>query len=171
MYAYLQYNWLKPKVLVVFFSYISLRHLTGGFPVCSCWVRVTEREKEKKTKALIWKHNYIPGKACHQNNNEIYIVECLIEHEKSSLFRPQHTQKKTTYASPARAKQLHELTGVLFACHKDLTLQSGDLTRGDTCTVPVTMTTRPVLSFTKTPARLSLWSVCAHVIPDHPVLL
>lgn len=84
---------------------------------------------------------------------------------KRALFLDRNA--KTASASPARTRQLRELTGVLFACHKDLTLQSGDLTQGDTCTVPVTMTTWPTLSFTKTPASLSLCCVCVCVIPDH----
>lgn len=84
---------------------------------------------------------------------------------KRALFLDRNA--KTASASPARARQLRELTGVLFACHKDLTLQSRDLTQGDTCTVPVTMTTWPTLSFTKTPASLSLCCVCVCVIPDH----
>ncbi len=124
-----------------------------------CAVHEWGWQREKKTKALIWKLNYFPGKACHQNNNEVYIIECLIEHEKSSLLSFDR-YAKTASASPARARQLLKLTGVLFACHKDLTLQSGDLTQGDTCTVPVTMTTWPTLSFTKTPASLSLCCVC-----------
>jgi len=82
---------------------------------------------------------------------------------KRTLFLERNA--KTASVRPARARQLCELTGVLFGCHKDLTLQNGDLTQGDTCTISVTMTTWPTLSFTKTPASLSLCCVC--VIPDH----
>ncbi len=68
-----------------------------------CAVHEWGWQREKKTKALIWKLNYIPGKACHQNNNEIYIVECLIEHEKSSLFR---SQRKNGFCQPSKDKAI-----------------------------------------------------------------
>ncbi len=67
---------------------------------------MSEGDRERKRqRPLILKLNYFPGKACHQNNNEVYITECLIEHEKSSLLSLIATQKPAS-CQPSKGKAI-----------------------------------------------------------------